>query len=123
MPSKTVAVSGSMTNGHLKQLDSRIERLEEEIRELQADRSEVYKEAKDSGFDTKALRTVIAIRRRIREEGRTAIESEFAIIDLYLKNLGDLPLFSAPDVEPVEVKIPDGENLRIINSDDGDRDE
>lgn len=41
----------------------RIERLETEKRELQADIREVYAEAKGQGLDVKALREVIKIRK------------------------------------------------------------
>ena len=47
----------------LRALVARIERLEEEKAALAADLREVYAEAKGSGFDVKALRTVIRLRK------------------------------------------------------------
>lgn len=42
---------------------SRIERLEEEKKEIQADIKEVYAEAKGLGFDKKALKQIIKFRK------------------------------------------------------------
>jgi len=47
----------------LKRIVENIERLEEEKKELSRQISDVYKEAKGFGFDTKALRRIIALRK------------------------------------------------------------
>lgn len=47
----------------LKRIVENIERLEEEKRELSRQISDVYKEAKGFGFDTKALRRIISLRK------------------------------------------------------------
>lgn len=52
----------------LLQYVTRIENLEGEIKDLQADKSEVYKECKAIGFDTKVLKQVIALRRKDKQE-------------------------------------------------------
>ena len=49
--------------GQLNQFLERIERLEEEKRELIKDINEVYSEAKGSGFDTKVMRQIIKLRK------------------------------------------------------------
>jgi uncharacterized protein (UPF0335 family) len=70
-----------------KQLESiieRIERLEVDLDDLKGDRKEVYDEAKGNGFDTKALRKII----RIRKMDRAKRLEEEAILDLYLSALG-----------------------------------
>lgn len=41
----------------------RIENLEQEKKDIQADIKDVYSEAKSQGFDKKALKTVIKLRR------------------------------------------------------------
>ncbi len=62
----------------------RIERLEAEKKDIATDIKEVYAEAKGSGFDTKVLRKVVAIRKQDHNE-----RAEFeAILDLYLTALG-----------------------------------
>lgn len=70
--------------GRLRTLIERIERLEEEKAEIQADIKEVYAEAKGEGYDTKTLRKVI----RIRKMDRAKRLEEEAILDLYLSALG-----------------------------------
>ena len=69
--------------GQLRAFVERIERLEEEIKELNADRSEIYKEAKLDGFDVKVLRKVVQARHMDRAE-RMEVES---IFDLYMAAL------------------------------------
>jgi len=49
---------------------ARVERLDEERRALSADMSEVYKEAKWQGYDVKALKRVIQLRRMDRDARR-----------------------------------------------------
>jgi uncharacterized protein (UPF0335 family) len=75
----------------LQSIVSRIERIEEEKRELSKDLAQLYAEAKGAGFDVKALRKIIAIRRM-----KTAERVEMqAVIDTYMHSLGmlaDTPL-------------------------------
>lgn len=61
----------------------RVERLEAEIKELNADKSEVYAEAKANGYDVKVLKAVVARRRKDAAE----IEEHDAILELYLDAL------------------------------------
>jgi uncharacterized protein (UPF0335 family) len=63
---------------------ARIERLDEEKAALAADLREVYAEAKGNGFDVKALRAVI----RIRKQDENTRREEVAILDTYLHALG-----------------------------------
>lgn len=73
----------------LRSFIERIERLEEEKSAIGDDIKDVYGEAKGNGFDTKALRKVIALRKLDKDE---RMEQE-AILDTYLQALGmiDLP--------------------------------
>src|SRR4029077_2609759 len=71
---------------HLKAFVERIERLEEEKKALADDIRDVYAEAKANGFDTKALRQVVRLRRRGERERR---ERE-AFLEPYLRALGVL---------------------------------
>lgn len=70
----------------LRAFIERIERLEEEKKTIADDIKDVYGEAKGTGFDTKILRKVIAIRKQDKEE---RMEQE-AILDTYLQALGML---------------------------------
>lgn len=64
----------------------RIERLEEEKREVSEQIKEVYGEAKALGYDTKALRTVVKLRKQDRQER----QEQEAILEVYLDALGEL---------------------------------
>lgn len=68
----------------LRQMIEQIERLGEEKRGLQADIRDKYLEAKGVGFDVKALRKLIAARRKSRAER----EEEESILAVYMHALG-----------------------------------
>ena len=70
----------------LRQLIQRIEKLEEEKANVAADIKEVYGEAKSTGFDTKVMRKVVALRKLDRAE---RAEQE-QILDLYLAAMGEI---------------------------------
>jgi uncharacterized protein (UPF0335 family) len=73
------------TRQKLRQTIAKIERLEEEKREVAEQIKEVYGEAKAFGFDTKALRQVIRLR-KIEKAEREEMEM---ILDAYLIALGE----------------------------------
>jgi uncharacterized protein (UPF0335 family) len=71
-----------------------IERVDMEAREIASERGGIYKSAKEQGFDTKALKAVIAARRLEKTER----ESRQNTIDAYMHALGmlaDTPLGKA----------------------------
>lgn len=68
----------------LRSLVDRIERLEEERKALGADIKDIYSEAKSAGFDVKALRQLI----RIRKEEPAAVEEQETLLDVYRRALG-----------------------------------
>jgi len=68
----------------LKQFIERIERLEEEKKALSEDIKEVYAELKGRGFDSKAIRKIVQIRRQDKSER----EEQEAILELYMQALG-----------------------------------
>jgi uncharacterized protein (UPF0335 family) len=70
----------------LKQMVARIERMEEEKAAIATEIKEAYAEAKGLGYDTKALRAVIRLRKQDRQE---RAEAE-AVLDLYLHALGEI---------------------------------
>jgi uncharacterized protein (UPF0335 family) len=68
----------------LRLLIERVERVEEEIDELRADRKDVYAEAKARGYDPRTMRKVVALRKletQVRQERR-------ALEETYLSALG-----------------------------------
>jgi uncharacterized protein (UPF0335 family) len=74
----------SVAADQLKSFIERIERLSEEVAGLQGDLKDVYAEAKGTGFDTKALRRIISLRKKDHAER----QEEEAILELYLQALG-----------------------------------
>ena len=62
----------------LKSFIERIERLEEEKKNLSTDLKEVYSEAKSGGFDTKIMRQVVRMR-KIDKADRQEQEALFQI--------------------------------------------
>ena len=69
---------------HLRSFIDRIERLNEEKNALTSDISEVYNEAKGTGFDTKIMRQIV----RLRKLDKADLQEQEAILDLYMSALG-----------------------------------
>lgn len=70
---------GGIAQDVLRSFIERIERLEEEKKNLSDDIKDVYSEAKGSGFDVKILRQVVRMR-KMEDHERQEFE---ALIDLY----------------------------------------
>jgi len=70
----------------LKAFIERVERLEEEKKAIADDIRDVYAEAKGSGFDVKALRAIVRLRKQDPDERK---EQE-AILETYMHALGML---------------------------------
>jgi len=70
--------------GQLRALIERIERLEEEKKTIADDIKDVYAEAKGNGFDTKAIRAIV----RLRKIDQAEREEAETILDLYKAALG-----------------------------------
>ena len=68
----------------LKAFIERVERLEEEKKALSDDIRDVFAEAKGNGFDVKALRTIV----RLRKMETTERQEQQAILDTYMHALG-----------------------------------
>jgi uncharacterized protein (UPF0335 family) len=70
----------------LKAFVERVERLEEEKTAFADDIRDVYTEAKGNGFDVKALRTVI----RLRKQDINERKEQEAVLETYMHALGML---------------------------------
>ncbi len=68
----------------LRLLIERIERLEEEKKAFSDDIKDVYTEAKSAGFDTKAMKRVISLRKKEKAER----DAEEAMVEIYKDALG-----------------------------------
>ncbi len=86
MTDETVSTT-SVAADQLRSIIERIERLEEEKKEVAEQIKEVYAEAKANGFDARTLRRIVGLRKKPTEER----EEEEALLDLYLSALGMLP--------------------------------
>jgi uncharacterized protein (UPF0335 family) len=70
----------------LKSIIERIERLEEEKKAISDDIRDVYAESKGNGFDVKALRTIVRLR---KQDPNERAEAE-TILETYMQALGML---------------------------------
>lgn len=68
----------------LRLLIERIERLAEEKQNISDDIKDVYLEAKSAGFDTKAMKQIV----RLRKKEKAERDAEEAMIELYKDALG-----------------------------------
>jgi uncharacterized protein (UPF0335 family) len=89
MPATAAAQEQPSTNfakEQLKAVIERVERLEEEKKAIADDIKDVYAEAKAHGFDVKALRTIVRLRKQDSDERK----EEEAILETYMHALGML---------------------------------
>lgn len=73
-----------VTADELRQFIERFETLEAEKKDIAEQQKEVMQEAKGRGYDTKALRKIVALRKQAPDE---RAEQE-AVLDVYLSALG-----------------------------------
>ena len=76
----------SFAKDQLKSIIERIERLEEEKKTISDDIRDVYAESKGNGFDVKALRTIV----RLRKQDPNERHEEETILETYMQALGML---------------------------------
>ena len=101
----------------LKALVERIERIEEEIKDLNDGKRDIYAEAKSNGFDVLALKTVIARRRKDPDK----LQEHDALVELYLSTLsgvGTVPatrVHEAASWTPEQIKKAEKREPRPIN--------
>lgn len=86
MTNETSDAPAGFAKEQLKSFIDRVERLEEEKKAIADDIKDVFAEAKANGFDVKALRTILKMRKEDADERR----EHDAIVELYLQALGVL---------------------------------
>lgn len=79
-----IQTNGETAAEELRLLVERAERIVEEIKGAQDDLKDVIAEAKSRGYDGKALRKIMTIRLKKKEE----FQEEEAILETYLQALG-----------------------------------
>lgn len=77
---------GNNLSTQIKAIVERIERLEEDKKALADDIRDVYAEAKGAGFDVKALRSIV----RMRKQDSCERAAQQAVVDSYMLALGML---------------------------------
>lgn len=77
-------VIDNSSRDYLKQFIARIERLEEEKQSVLEEIRDSYAEAKAQGFDAKALRQIV----KIRKADKNQLAEQEELIDLYKHALG-----------------------------------
>jgi uncharacterized protein (UPF0335 family) len=84
--STSMGGKGTVAADELRLLIERAERLEEEKKAIADDIKDVFAEAKVHGFDVKALRTIV----RMRKQDANERKEQEAILETYLHALGML---------------------------------
>jgi len=84
MPNDDSLQTQAVAASQLRSFIERIERLEEEKKTLSDDIKDVYAELKGNGFDAKAVRIIIRLRKKEEHER----QEEEAMLDLYKQALG-----------------------------------
>lgn len=74
----------SINTQELRQYIERIERVEEEMDAIKSDRKDIYSEVKAVGYDAKAVRTIV----RLRKMDKMKRDEEELILDTYKGALG-----------------------------------
>ena len=80
-------MSDNISRDQLKAFIERIERMEKEKKTIADGIKDIYSEAAGTGFDTKIMKKVIALRKKDASER----QEEDMILDTYLNALGMLP--------------------------------
>ena len=71
----------------LRAIVERIEHVEEEIRELNEAKKEIFLEAKSNGFDVKVLREIV----RLRKQDQKERDEQESLLDTYLHAITAAP--------------------------------
>jgi len=85
----TVGVAGD----RIRSIIERVERLEEEIKDLMEARKEIFAEAKGEGLDVKILKEILKIRKQDKDER----DEHETLLDVYLRAM------DAPAPAPIKV--------------------
>lgn len=78
------SIGHNVPKEQLKSIIERIERLEEEKKTISDDVRDIYAEAKGNGYEVKALRTIVRMRKQDSDERR----QQEAVLEAYMQALG-----------------------------------
>ena len=82
---------GGISGEQLRQYISRIEKLEEEKRDIADNIRDAFADAKSNGFDPKVMRQLLKIRKVDSQE----LEEQETILDIYKHAMGMIPDFES----------------------------
>ncbi len=91
-------MSYGVTAEQLRSYIERLERLEEEKKNMAQDMKEVFAEAKGNGFDVKTIRTIL----RLRKMDANDLQEQEYLLDTYKRALGMLPEMEEESTEVAE---------------------
>ncbi|HBV53709.1 MAG TPA: hypothetical protein DEF12_01600 [Rhodobacteraceae bacterium] len=86
MTDPLVDAASSVAADELRSFIERIERLDAEKKDIVDQQKEVMAEAKGRGYDVKAIRKIVSLRKRDKDD----LAEEEAILDTYMAALGML---------------------------------
>ena len=75
---------GGIAADRLRSIIDRVERLEDERKALGADIRDVFTEAKSAGFDVKAIKQII----KLRKQESAEVEEQETLVETYRRALG-----------------------------------
>ena len=78
------AQSGGVAADRLRSIIERVERLEDERKALGEDIRDIFTEAKSAGFDVKAIKQII----KLRKQDPADVEEQETILETYRRALG-----------------------------------
>jgi len=73
-----------VTANELRQFVERIERLDQEKKDIAEQQKEVFAELKGRGYDVKVVRTLVRLRKRDKDD----VAEEEAVLEMYKEALG-----------------------------------
>ncbi len=84
MNNETTNNVGGIAADRLRSIIERVERLEDERKALGADIRDVFTEAKSAGFDVKAIKQII----KLRKQEPAEVEEQETLVETYRRALG-----------------------------------
>ena len=84
MTNETTNNVGGIAADRLRSIIERVERLEDERKALGADIRDVFTEAKSAGFDVKAIKQII----KLRKQEPAEVEEQETLVETYRRALG-----------------------------------
>ncbi len=77
-------IEGGNIGPQIRAYVERVERIEGDIKDMNSDKADIYAEAKGNGFDVRALKEIVRLRRADPETRK----ERATILDMYLAALG-----------------------------------